>query len=183
MAVSSAPPAAFGDLWVADRERQNAAYASVMEATAAAVPWAHDVWDEVVANLAHPDNHNRAIAAQVLCNLAAHDPTERVLDDLDALVHLTRDARFVTARHCLQSLWRIGLGGAAARRAVVAALDRRYRSAGDEKNGTLVRSDIVAGLRRLHDAVGDPEVEATARALIEVEPDPGYRRKYARHWR
>jgi hypothetical protein len=176
-------PADFADLWGADRDRRNAAYQSFMDATGEPVPWAHDVWDDVVANLAHPDNHNRAIAGQLLCNLAARDTTDRVLGDLAALVGVTRDERFVTARHTLKSLWRIGLAGEVQRRAVVAALDARYREAAAEKNGTLIRHDIVESLRKLHDAVADPEVGATARELIELEADPKYRKKYAKHWK
>jgi hypothetical protein len=181
--MSSVPPEVLADLWGADRQRQNAAYTSLMETTSVPVPWAHDAWDEVVANLGHTDNHNRSIAAQLLCNLAAHDRTGRILGDLDALLKVTRDERFVTARHSLQSLWKVGLGGDAQRRAVVAALDQRYREGAAEKNATLIRNDIIEGLRRLYDAVGDPEVETTARALIDLETDPKYRRKYARHWK
>lgn len=182
MTEQAAAPPDFADLWGSDRTRQNTAYAAVMAATDGPVPWAHTAWDDVVANLAHPDNHNRAIAAQVLCNLAAHDPGDRVLGDLDALMAVTRDERFVTARHALKSVWKIGLAGEVQRRAAVAALDHRYRGCAEEKNATLIRHDVVEGLRHLHDAVGDPAVEATARALIELEPDPKYRKKYARHW-
>src|SRR3954447_19415421 len=156
-------PADFADLWGGDRDRQNAAYRSFLDTTAEPVPWAHDVWDDVVANLGHRDNHNRAIAGQLLCNLAAHDTTDRVLGDLDALIGVTRDPRFVTARHTLKSLWRIGLAGDVQRRAGVAALAARYREADGEKNGTLIRHDIVESLRELHDAVADPEIETTAR--------------------
>ena len=119
----------------------------------------------------------------MLCNLAATDPSGRVLAQLDALMVVTRDPRFVTARHALLSVWRIGLAGDRQRAAAVAALAARYRASWDEKNGTLVRSDIVASLRRLYDAVPDPAVRATALELVELEPDPKYRRKYAAHWR
>jgi hypothetical protein len=98
-AVPRLPTDEVADLWGADRQRQNAAYASLMEATDVPVDWAHDTWDEVVANLTHADNHNRAIAGQLLCNLAAHDPTDRILGDLDALMKVTKDERFVTAVH------------------------------------------------------------------------------------
>ena len=181
--MTSAIPADLVDLWGTDRDRQNAAYRTFMDATTVPVPWAHDVWDDVVANLGHKDNHNRAIAAQLLCNLASRDTTDRVLGDLDALVEVTRDAKFVTARHALKSLWRIGRGGEVQRRAVVAALAARYREAEAEKNGTLIRHDVVESLRALHDAVADPEVETTARELIELETDLKYRKKYAKHWR
>ncbi|HEV7976997.1 hypothetical protein [Amycolatopsis sp.] len=180
--MGNALPPAFDELWVSDRPRQNAAYTELMAATEGPVPWTPDAWDEVVANLTHADNHNRAIAAQILCNLAAHDPAERILGDLDALMKVTKDERFVTARHSLKSLWKIGLGTPAQRQAVVKALEHRYGESASEKNGTLVRSDIVESLRRLHDAVEDPEIETVARALIEDEPDLKYRRKYAKHW-
>jgi hypothetical protein len=180
--MGNALPPAFADLWGADRQRQNAAYTELMAATENPAPWARDAWDEVVANLTHTDNHNRAIAAQILCNLAAHDPSERILGDLDALMKVTKDERFVTARHSLKALWRIGLGTPAQRQAIVKALEHRYGESTSEKNGTLIRNDIVESLRRLHDAVGDPEIERVARALIEDEPDLKYRRKYAKHW-
>jgi len=55
----------------------------------------------MVESLTHMDNHVRAIAAQVLCNLARSDPENRILKDFDALLAVTKDERFVTARHCL----------------------------------------------------------------------------------
>ena len=78
-------------LWSADRELQNKAFTTILKATDKPVDWAYDAWDEVVANLGHKDNHNRAIAAQVLCNLAKSDPKGRILKDFDALLAVTHD--------------------------------------------------------------------------------------------
>src|SRR5215204_4947326 len=66
------------------------------------VDWAYEAWDEIVANLSHKDNHNTAIAAQILSNLAKSDPENRILKDFDKLLTVTKDERFVTARHGLQ---------------------------------------------------------------------------------
>lgn len=176
-------PAWYADLWVADRDRRGAAYDALLAATGQPVPWAGAVWSDVVGHLNDPDNHCRSIAAQLLCNLAAHDPDGRVLGDLDALMAVTKDPRFVTARHSLRSLWRIGLAGEPQRRAVLAAIGRRFADSYPEKNGTLVRSDLAETLRLLYDAVGDETVRTTALALIDTEPDEKYRRKYARFWR
>ena len=74
------------NLWSDDRELQNKAFITILKATDKPVDWAYDAWDEVVANLSHKDNHNRAIAAQVLCNLAKSDPQGRILKDFDALL-------------------------------------------------------------------------------------------------
>src|SRR5258706_14927448 len=94
-----------------DKDLQNTAFFAILAATDRPVDWAYDVWDGMVADLRHKDNHRRAIAAQVLCNLAKSDPDNRMLKDFDALLNVTKDERFVTARHCLQALWKIGLAG------------------------------------------------------------------------
>jgi hypothetical protein len=60
---------------------------------------------------------------------------------------------------------------------------RRYRDSFGEKNGTLVRSDLVETLRLLHDATSDETVRSAATELIAAEPDEKYRRKYAKFWR
>jgi hypothetical protein len=170
-------------LWSNDRGLQNQAFIAILKATDKPVDWAYAAWDEVVANLSHKDNHNRAIAAQVLCNLAKSDPKGRILKDFDALLAVAKDERFVTARHCLLALWKIGLVGTKQRQRVLKGLEQRYVECVNEKNGKLIRSDIIQGLRQLHTATGDAKIEAKALALIETEDDLKYRKKYVRMWR
>ncbi|MDQ3004997.1 MAG: hypothetical protein M3R47_06380, partial [Chloroflexota bacterium] len=80
---------------------QNKAFTYSLEKTDKPVNWAYEVWDEMVQGLTHKDNHVRAISAQVLSNLAKSDPRKRMLKDFDKLLAVTKDGRFVTARHCL----------------------------------------------------------------------------------
>jgi hypothetical protein len=171
------------NLWSADRELQNQAFAAILKATDRPVDWAYEAWGEVVANLSHKDNHNRAIAAQVLCNLAKSDPKGRILKDFDALLAITRDERFVTARHCMQALWKVGAAGKKQQKRLVDGLSGRFAECATEKNCTLIRYDISQSLRNLYDAVKDEAVRAQALELIETEPDLKYRKKYAGLWR
>ena len=166
-----------------DKEVQNKAFFSVLEATDTPVDWAYEVWDEMVATLRHKDNHQRAIAAQVLCNLARSDPENRMLKDFDALLTVTKDERFVTARHCLQSLWKVGVAGKKQQQKVVDGLTGRFKECITEKNCTLIRYDIIEDLRKLYDVVKDDTVRERALELIETEEDTKYRKKYARLWR
>jgi hypothetical protein len=53
-----------------DREVQYRAFLYIQEMTDKPVDWAYEVWDEMVERLSHKDNHQRAIAAQILSNLA-----------------------------------------------------------------------------------------------------------------
>jgi hypothetical protein len=119
----------------------------------------------------------------VLCNLAKSADDERVPAALPALMKVTRDERFVTARHCLQSLWKLGVTGEAQRDAHRQALTTRFAAAGEEKNGSLIRADIIDSLRRVYDATGDQAIHDTAERLIGTEPDEKYRRKYTKLWR
>ena len=176
------------NLWSTDKAIQNEAFFGIIQATDQPVDWAYDVWDEMVENLTHKDNHRRAIASQLLCNLAKSDPQNRILQDFDALLQVTRDHRFVTARHCLQNLWKVGVAGKPHQQMLLDGLQRRFHECITEKNCTLIRYDIIQGLKNLHDQLPDDAVHGDtirqkALALIETEQDPKYRKKYARVWK
>jgi len=115
------------DLRSSDKDRQNRAFQSLLHATQQPVEWAYEVWDELLRTLTDGDNRQRAIAAQVLSSLGKSDPNERMLKDFGALLAVTKDERFVTARHCLQSLWKVAVAGERQRNVVVKGLVRRFK--------------------------------------------------------
>jgi hypothetical protein len=106
------------DLRSSDKERQNRAFQSLSEATKGNVDWAYEVWDDLLRLTVEGDNRQRSIASQILCNMAKSDPEGRIVKYAAALVAVTKDERFVTARHCLQSLWKVGVAGERQRQAV-----------------------------------------------------------------
>lgn len=173
----------FASIHSADRHEQGAAYSHLLEATRKRVDWAYEVWDGLLAGLSDQDNRVRSISAQLLCNLAKSDPRGRMLKDFRHLLAGTKDPQFVTARHTLQSLWHVGVVGKKHQAKVVTGLSARFRECAAEKNGTLIRYDIVQSLRRIYDATKDEGIRRRALALIATEPDPKYRRKYATLWR
>ena len=170
-------------LWSDDRKLQNEAFLAVMAETDHVVDWAYEVWDEVLLNLSHKDNHNRAIAAQILCNLSKSDPANRILDDFPALFALTKDHRFVTARHSLQALWKIGVSGEPHKKILMEALEHRFDECVSEKNCTLIRYDILQSMRNIYDAKLDEAIREKALEMIDREDDLKYRKKYARLWK
>ena len=166
-----------------DGDVRYAAFMALLAITDQPVDWAYEVWNELLANLHHPNNHQRAIAAQLLCNLAKSDPEQRMLRDFDALFAVTRDERFVSARHSLQAIWKVALAGKQHQQLVVDQLASRFRACVTEKNATLIRYDISEDLRKLYDVVRDETIRETALALIATEEDSTYRKKYAGVWR
>jgi hypothetical protein len=165
-----------------DGDVRYVAFMALLTATDQLVDWAYDVWDELLTNLQHANNHQRAIAAQLLCNLARSDPEQRMLQDFDALFAVTKDEKFVTARHSLQAIWKVALAGQQQRQMVVDRLADRFHECTTEKNGTLIRYDIIEDLRKLYDAVQDETIRETALALIATEVDGKYRKKYTTLW-
>ncbi|HEX5809385.1 MAG TPA: hypothetical protein VFY25_12015, partial [Anaerolineales bacterium] len=165
-----------------DREVQNKAYFYILNVTEKPVDWAYDVWDEMIWGLSHKDNHVRAIAAQVLCNLAKSDPQERILKDFRSLLEVTKDERFVTARHCMQALWKVGAAGTKQQKAYMEGLERRFKECVTEKNCTLIRYDILESMRNVYGAVNDEKIKKKALELIGLEEDAKYRAKYASLW-
>jgi hypothetical protein len=106
-----------------------------------------------------------------------------MVKDSAALLALTRDARFVTARHCLLSLWKVAIAGPRQRKAVLDGLVLRFKECAVEKNCKLIRYDIQCTLRRVFDVKADGQLRSMAEGLIELEEDLKYRKKYAMVWR
>jgi hypothetical protein len=119
----------------------------------------------------------------LLARLAISDPEGRMLTDFGAVAGVMRDKSFVTARHTLQSLWRVGVAGPAQARLVLDTLAARFRDCQGEKNASLIRTDIIASLSRMFNAVGDEQIERHAQALIESEADEKARKAQRAAWR
>jgi len=166
-----------------DGQVQNQAYHFLMEQTEKPVDWAYEAWDELVEGLTHKDNHIRAISSQLLANFGKSDPKGRMFKDFDKLLAVTKDEKFVTARHTLQNIWKVGLGGKNAQQLVVKGLEKRFRECIKEKNCTLIRHDINVALRNLYDATTSSEIKEKALELIETEKDLKYKKKYATVWK
>jgi hypothetical protein len=106
-----------------------------------------------------------------------------MLKDFDALLAVTKDERFVTARHCLQAIWKVGLAGKQQQQLVVEGLETRFKECISEKNCTLIRYDIIQDLKNLYDEIKDETIREKALELIEIEEDLKYRKKYSIVWK
>jgi len=171
------------DIFTGDGETQFKAYDYLMKESEKPVSWAYDVWDEVVAGLTHKDNHVRAICGQLLGNLGKSDTKGRMFKDFDKLLNVTKDERFVTARHTMQNIWKVGLGGKKHQQLVVQGLEKRFKECIKEKNGALIRYDILVTLRNLYNATTSNEIKEKALELIELEQDSKHKKKYATVWK
>lgn len=172
-----------GNLGSEDKDVKYQVFLYVQAATNKPVDWAYEIWERLKNDLTHSDNHRRAIAGQLLCNLAKSDHEGRIFLDFPDLLELTKDKRFVTARHTLQTLWKIGLAGERQKEMLLNGLTERFDDCKNEKNCTLIRFDIIESLRKLYDQDKDETIRQKALTLIETEANFKYRRKYAFVWK
>lgn len=173
----------FDTLYVDDANVRYEAFKHIIEITHRPVTWIYEIWDELLKLLQSKDNHVRTIAVQLLSNLAKSDSENRLLNDFDQLIVVTKDEKFVTARHSLQCLWKIAVVKPEFREMVVRKLTERFDGAMQEKNGTLIRYDIIEVFKKAFDVNQDLSLKTIALELIESEPDLKYRKKYAGLWK
>ena len=173
----------FDNLHTDDPITRYESFQYIINLTHKPVDWAYEVWDELLLQLRHKNNHQRAIAAQVLSNLAKSDPDHRMLKDIDQLMQVTKDEKFVTARHSLQSLWKVGVASKALLEIVTTRLADRFRECISEKNCTLIRYDILQVFKKMYDQLQDDRIKEKALQLIATEQDIKYHKKYAGLWK
>lgn len=166
-----------------DTDRRYESFRFIIELTNQPVDWAYEAWDDLLLLTRNGDNHQRTIAVQALSNLAKSDPDQRMLKDLDALLVVTRDEKFVTARHSLQCLWKVGIASEKLKEEVVSQLSKRFNECIVEKNCTLIRYDILEVFRKMYDQVKDERLKEYSLQLIETVDDPKYRKKYLGLWK
>ncbi len=144
---------------------------------------AYEVWEDLVEKLVHQDIHQRAIAAQVVSNLAKSDSENRMLNDFEALLTVTKDEKFNAARHILQPMSKVGLAGKRQRQMVVDALVQRFNDCRTETSGSPVRSNILEGLHKPNGQTVAQEIKDKALASIDSEEDEKCRKKDVRLWK
>jgi len=166
-----------------DGQTQFKAYDYLMKATEQPVDWAYEAWDELVEGVTHKDNHVRAITSQILTHLAKSDPKGRMFKDFDKLLTVTKDEKFVTARHCMQSLWNVAVVGKKQQALYMDGLSKRFKECVTEKNGKLIRYDILVSMRNVYNEVKDEAIREKALALIASEKDVKNQKKCAEVWR
>jgi ribosomal protein L17 len=123
----------FDNLQSKDAELRYQSFQFIIKQTNEPVDYAYEVWDELLALTKKGDNHQRTIAVQVLSNLAKSDPKQKMIADLDKLMLVTKDEKFVTARHSLLCLWKIGIVNDALKAKLLNALSKRYKNASPKK--------------------------------------------------
>jgi hypothetical protein len=173
----------FDALYSENADLRYEAFENIMALTHEPVVWIYEIWDELLQLTQSKNNHTRTIAVQLLSNLAKSDSENRLLNDFDKLIAVTKDEKFVTARHSLQCLWKIAVVKPAFSKLVAGQLSERFKGAAQEKNGTLIRYDILEVFKKAFDLNQEENLRDLSIQLIDLEDDIKYRKKYTGLWK
>ena len=105
------------------------------------------------------------------------------MKDFPKLWEVTKDEKFVTARHSLQTIWKVGIAGTAQKEMVMEFMVERFKNCTVEKNSTLIRNDIIQNMKNLYDHFNDEVIKQTALELIDTVDDKKYKKKYMDIWK
>lgn len=106
-----------------------------------------------------------------------------MMKDFPKLWEVTKDEKFVTARHSLQSVWRVGIAGTDQKEMVMEYMIDRFKNCVDEKNFTFIRNDMIQNMRNLYDHYGDQDIKQTVLDLINTVDNEKYQKKYRNIWK
>ena len=162
------------------QENDYDAFIAFLEMTKQKVPWAAQYWPIFVEQLASKNDHERSRAAQMLCHVAMSMDAASVQTALDPLWQIAFDKKFVVSRHLIQTFWRVALHEDFST-PVVERYTEHFKTCEQQKNYTLIRYDIVAALRKLLPT--HPVLAEIVPALIELEHDEKYKKKYTKAWK
>ena len=168
----------FRDLQSGDDKVRYKAFKTALSATDEEVPWAAEVWDDLVKGLSAEKSYCRAAAGIVLCNLAKSDKGHRLEKSIDRLLELTRDEKLTTRRPCLQSMWKPALVSKKIEKKVVACLAQQYEECSNEDHYNLIRQDILQSLRNIYEQTKDEGLKKKCVDLVGKEENPRYRKTY-----
>ena len=129
-------------LYSKDKNIQGASYQTLMGLTEQVIEIDDEIWNSLLDILKNGNNTGRSIAAQVLCNLAKSDTKNRISKDLPKLFEAAKDEKFVTARHSLLALSKVGIVNDNLQKKVLDGLSKRFEESVEEKNCTIIRYDI-----------------------------------------
>jgi hypothetical protein len=150
----------------------------MLRITESKADWVYEVWDHLLEKLDNTNSYQRSIGIKLLCNLAKSDSEDRLHSVLDRLLAHTKDEKFITSRHCLQSIWKAATTTKSNRAKVLSHLEKRFAECLNEKHYNLLRQDIIQSMVLLYKYEGDDELLATVRGLIAKEQNIKYRKQY-----
>lgn len=148
------------------------AFKKLLELTEQKVDWVYDYWQTLVDKLSSGNSYHRSIGLMLLANLTLSDSEDKFSEIGERYFSFFNDEKFITARQCLQNVWRVAVNKEVYRLSVIEALQRAYSgNVHLERNPNLIKQDIIFSLKKISNFYKDSKLDSEIEALILNETD------------
>lgn len=172
----------FQNLSSKDDKTRYPSFMELLKRTDTKVEWPYLAWHELVEKLSSPNSFQRSIGFMLLMNLYKSDTEKRLHSIVPQLLSMLNDEKLITARQCLQTIWKIGLENDSIQVRIMDALENTfYENPHVSKNPKLIKSDIIGSLNQLYQSSKKQSIRSLIIKLIDSELDEKLKKELKKH--
>jgi hypothetical protein len=155
-----------------DDKIRYAAFQELLRITETPVTWVYDKWFVLTGKLASGNSYQRSIGLLLLANLCKSDTENRFGEILGLYFSFFEDEKFITARQCIQNVWKIAIVNGSYQKKVIGQLESSYSENKHlSPHGNLIKQDIISSLLQIYKHSHDESVRDKMQELIGAETD------------
>jgi len=148
------------------------AFQTLLNETEKKVSWIYNKWDILVKKLTDENSFQRSIGVMLLASLAKSDTEKRFSMLIEDYLLRMYDEKFITARQCIQTAWKVAVEDKAWCGKVIAALEQTYyENVHNKTHANLIKLDVLASLNEIFRQTGDKKIHVQILSFIEEEND------------
>lgn len=162
----------FIDLESKENKTRHHAFSKLIEISDSKVEWVYDKWHDLLSKLESSNSFHRSIGLMLLANLCKSDEDNWFSDIIEKYISFFNDEKFITARQCIQNVWKIAIENEAYSQLIVEKLAETYfDNRHNSKHPKLIKQDVISSLREISNQTKDKGIKEKASTLIESEND------------
>lgn len=142
------------------------------EITDEKVKWIYDKWFLLIEKTNSENSFQRSIGLTLLANLAKSDTENRFEQIIDDYLEHFEDEKFITARLCIQNVWKIAAANKNVLKKIIDKLEKSYSENVHLKtHANLIKRDIISSLMQISVSTKDKKIIKMIESLIKEEAD------------
>ncbi len=162
----------FSTLESKDNNIRYEAFKELLQITEEKVSWIYDKWFVLVDKLSSDNSFQRSIGLMLLANLSKSDIDNRFGTIMDNYLEYFNDEKFITARQCVQNVWKIAITHEGNKKKIIQQLENAYQdNINLSKHANLFKQDIIGSMYQIYQHTKDGDIKKKIHSLIESEID------------
>jgi len=149
-----------------------AAFNKLISITNNKVSWIYDKWFILLEKLKSDNSYHRSIGLMLIANLSKSDFENKMSTIIDPYLEFCEDEKFITARQCIQNIWKVAFPHDYNKRKIIKYLENAYyENIHLNRHSNLIKQDIISSLYKIYQIDHDENLIKKIEALIDTEID------------